>query len=42
MTIGAGFDMHPKQITLDYVDSDNGKVRSGQIRPTTRRTLLAG
>jgi transposase len=33
-----GFDVHRKQITFDYVDTD-GLVRWGQIRPATRTTL---
>jgi hypothetical protein len=41
MTIVGGFDVHRKQITFDYVDSDTGEVRSGQIRPATRATLRA-
>ncbi|ORA35894.1 IS110 family transposase [Mycobacterium aquaticum] len=40
MTMVGGFDVHRQQITFDYVDSD-GLVRSGQIRPATRRTLRA-
>ena len=39
MTIVGGFDVHRKQITFDYVDSETGEVRTGQIRPATRRTL---
>jgi transposase len=39
MTIVGGFDVHRKQITFDYVDSDTGEVRTGQIRPATRTTL---
>ena len=31
--------MHRQQITFDYVDSDTGVVRSGQIRPATRDVL---
>jgi transposase len=38
MTMVGGFDVHRKQITFDYVDSD-GLVRWGQIRPATRKTL---
>jgi transposase len=41
MTIVGGFDVHRKQITFDYVDSETGEVRSGQIRPATRKTLRA-
>ena len=38
MTMVGGFDVHRKQITFDYVDSD-GLVRWGQIRPATRTAL---
>jgi transposase len=41
MTIVGGFDVHRKQITFDYVDSDSGEVRSGQICPATRQSLRA-
>ena len=41
MTMVGGFDVHRKQITFDYVDSD-GLVRWGQIRPATRTTLRVG
>jgi hypothetical protein len=34
MTMVGGFDVHRKQITFDYVDSD-GLVRWGQIRPAS-------
>ena len=39
MTIVGGFDVHRKQLTFDYVDTETGEVRSGQIRPATRKTL---
>lgn len=39
MTIVGGFDVHRQQITFDYLDTDTGLVRWGQIRPATRRTL---
>ena len=39
MTIVGGFDVHRKQITFDYVDTDTGLVRCGEIRPATRKTL---
>jgi transposase len=39
MTIVGGFDVHRKQITFDYVDSETGEVRSGQICPATRKTV---
>jgi transposase len=38
MTIVGGLDVHRQQITFDYVD-DDGRVRWGQIRPATRKTL---
>src|SRR3981081_2042323 len=38
MTMVGGLDGHRQQITFDYVD-DDGLVRSGQIRPATRKTL---
>jgi hypothetical protein len=41
MTIVGGFDVHRKQITFDYVDTDTGLVRCGEIRPATRTTLRA-
>lgn len=41
MTIVGGFDVHRQQITFDYVDTDTGRVRWGQIRPATRHTLRA-
>ena len=39
MTIVGGFDVHRKQLTFDYMDSETGEVRSGQIRPATRKML---
>ena len=39
MTIVGGFDVHRKQLTFDYVDTETGEVRWGQIRPATRKTL---
>ena len=33
MTMVGGFDVHRKQITFDYVDSDNGLVRWGADPP---------
>lgn len=39
MTIVGGFDVHRQQITFDYLDTDTGRMRWGQIRPATRRTL---
>ncbi|WP_231614154.1 hypothetical protein [Mycobacterium nebraskense] len=39
MTMVGGFDVHRKQITFDYVDTDTGLVRWGHIVPATRKTL---
>jgi transposase len=39
VTIVGGFDVHRQQITFDYVDTDTGWMRWGQIRPATRRNL---
>ncbi|MPY79616.1 MAG: IS110 family transposase [Actinophytocola sp.] len=39
MTIVGGFDVHRQQITFDYLDTDTGRVRWGEIRPVTRRRL---
>src|SRR3954464_8675633 len=39
MTIVGGFDVHRKQLTFDYVDTETGEIRSGQIRPGTRKML---
>ena len=38
MTIVGGFDVHRKQITFDYVDSDSGEVRS--VRSVRRHAQL--
>jgi len=39
MAIVGGFDMHRSQITFDYLDTDTGELRTGQIRPATRASL---
>ena len=41
MSIVGGFDVHRKQITFDYVDTDTGRWERGQIRPADR-VHLAG
>ena len=38
MAIVGGFDVHRKQITFDYLDTDSGEVR-GKITPATRVQL---
>lgn len=39
MAIVGGFDVHRKQITFDYLDTDSGEVRRGKITPATRVQL---
>jgi hypothetical protein len=39
MSIVGGFDVHRQQITFDYVDTDTGELRRGQIRPAARLVL---
>lgn len=39
MTIVGGLDVHRRQITFDYVDTDNGELRRGHISPATRQSL---
>jgi transposase len=39
MDIIGGFDVHRKQITFDYVETQTGEVETGQIRPATREHL---
>src|SRR2546421_9978765 len=45
MSIVGGFDVHRRQITFDYVDTDTGRVLRGRIAPACRPVLrrwLAG
>ena len=39
MSIVGGLDIHRKQITFDYVDTETGEVRRGQICPADRAHL---
>lgn len=41
MAIAGGLDVHRRQITFDYIDSDSGEVRRGKILPATREGLRA-
>ena len=41
MPIVGGLDIHRKQITFDYLDTDTGQVRRGQICPADREHLRA-
>jgi transposase len=36
MGIVGGFDLHRRQITFDYVDTDSGETSRGQIKPASR------
>jgi hypothetical protein len=36
MGIVGGFDLHRRQITFDYMDTDTGEASRGQIKPATR------
>src|SRR5205823_1306040 len=36
MSIVGGFDVHRRQITFDYVDTDTGRVLRGRIAPACR------
>jgi transposase len=39
MTIVGGLDVHRRQITFDYLDTDTGEVRRGRVSPATRRSF---
>jgi transposase len=39
MSIVGGFDLHRRQITFDYVDTDTGQVVRGRITPACRAVL---
>ena len=39
MAIVGGFDIHRKQITFDYLDTETGQVRRGRIDPACRQVL---
>jgi len=41
MPIVGGLDIHRKQITFDYLDTETGQVRRGQITPADREHLRA-
>ena len=42
MPIVGGLDIHRKQITFDYLDTETGEVRRGQIAPADRRICVRG
>src|SRR5207248_3952828 len=39
MAIVGGLDVHRRQITFDYLDTETGQVRRGRIPPAGRRPL---
>ncbi len=39
MSIVGGFDVHRRQITFDYVDTDTGRLQRGRITPACRAVL---
>lgn len=41
MAIVGGLDVHRQQITFDYLDTETGDVRRGEIRPATRDRVRA-
>jgi hypothetical protein len=41
MAIVGGLDIHRRQITYDWVDTDSGQARHGRIQPATRVELRA-
>ena len=41
MPIVGGLDIHRKQITFDYFDTETGEVKRGQIAPADRVHLRA-
>ena len=41
MPIVGGLDIHRKQLTFDYLDTETGQVRRGQIAPADRAHLRA-
>ena len=41
MPIAGGLDIHRKQVTSDYLDTETGQVRRGQVSPADRVHLRA-
>ena len=39
MSIIGGFDVHRRQITFDYLDTDTGQLLRGRIAPACRPVL---
>src|SRR5437016_8941955 len=41
MPIVGGLDIHRKQLTFDYLDTETGEVKRGQVAPADRAHLRA-
>ncbi len=41
VAIVGAFDVHRAQLTYDYVSTETGEVRRGQVRPVDREHLQA-
>jgi transposase len=41
MAIVGGLDIHRRQITYDWIDTDSGETCRGQLSPATRLELRA-
>ena len=41
MAIVGGLDIHRRQITYDWIDTNTGETRRGQLSPATRQELRA-
>ena len=39
MAIVGGFDIHRRQVTFDYLDTETGQVSGGRISPACRAVL---
>ena len=42
MAIVGGIDVHRGQLTYDYLETDIGEIRRGQVRPANRKGLCQG
>ena len=41
MPVVGGLDIHRKQITFDYLDTETGELKRGQIAPADRQHVRA-
>jgi hypothetical protein len=39
VSIRGGLDVHRRQITYDWIDTDTGQMRRGQLAPASREHL---